>query len=128
MSNEFYLTAPCVGKRSCGARVGEKCVDKRGNVLPPSQSHKARKDEYEHRQAAESATATLQSLEPVVDEERARKVFYEERRQGKIANVLFAIRFGREVMHMPQAQLDQRLAEMMVDGGYDRALDRLQPE
>jgi hypothetical protein len=70
----------------------------------------------------------LQSLEPVVDEERARKVFYEERRQGKIANVLFAIRFGREVMHMPQAQLDQRLAELMVVGGYDRALDRLQPE
>jgi len=115
MSNEFYLTAPCVGKRSCGARVGEKCVDKRGNVLAPSQSHKARKDEYEHRQAAESATATLQSLEPVVDEEKARKVFFQEQREERIEKVLFAINFSR-LTGIPQAIIDRNLAEMVVDG------------
>jgi hypothetical protein len=111
MSREEYLGEPC---SRCGAARGSLCVDKNGKELPPSLSHKARKDAFEHLLEIE---ANNSNFDKTVEE--SKEIARKEMRQDKIERVLFAIKFGREIMHMSQKQLDQRLAEMMVDGGHD---------
>src|SRR5690348_13704009 len=123
MSKDFYLTVACTSKR-CQATPGYACVDKYGKELPASQSHKARVDAYEARQAAEHDNAVAQQADFDVAKAQAKamETFAKEQREDKIGHVLFAIRFGREIMHMSQAQLDRRMAEMMVDGGYEAVM------
>jgi len=120
MSNEFYLTAPCVGKRSCGARVGEKCIDKRGNILAPSQSHKARKDEYELRSQLQATEEQLRgSSKDQLRSEVRGSIERFDLRANRINTVLGGIRIARH-LGMMQDALDLRLAEMIVDADGDQ--------
>jgi hypothetical protein len=105
-----YEAADCDNPR-CLQPAGARCIDKRGNLLSPSLTHKSRVE------AARQNKAYRASLTALVTAELAEIDSTE--RDRRIAVVLEGIRFARDIMRTPQQDIDRRLAEMIVDGGFD---------
>jgi len=128
-----YTDVAC---KRCGSERGERCVNAKGHEVPPSLSHKARRDlaiELSNRRETEGAKgdayfagretdltrkvpegwqpdstgALVNGINPTLEKER------------RIKQVLWSINFARKVMGVSQDQLDLNLAEMIVDGGVD---------
>jgi hypothetical protein len=134
MSKEEILNVACP---KCRVAKGERCQTSGGREMPPSQSHNARIRVWGRMNASAEALAVKPELQepkatvevpedswtdsvgepsgPAAD--RAAKLVREE----KIQQVLWGVNFARNIMGMPQHQIDRNVAEMIVDGdlGFD---------
>ena len=122
----------------CGSKVGVRCVaeanDGSQRVLPPGQSHKARKDAYaaqymvplpKNETGAEVFDKAVAEegarIEAEIEAEDEHDRLLLEAREGRIRLVLTAIAFSRKI-GTTQDQLDRNMAEMIVDAEFDHEL------
>ena len=123
----------------CRAAKGKRCLTSGGREMPPSQSHNARIRVWGRMNAeAEKALAVKPELQEPQTEvtvpseaELDRQIEHIESSMGlktaalvreeKIQQVLWGMNFARNIMGMPQDQIDRNVAEMIVDGdlGFD---------
>ena len=143
MSKEEILNVACP---KCRAAKGKRCLTSGGREMPPSQSHNARIRVWGRMNAeAEKALAVKPELQEPQTEvtvpseaELDRQIEHIESSMGlktgkaaekaaalvreeKIQQVLWGMNFARNIMGMPQDQIDRNVAEMIVDGdlGFD---------
>jgi len=105
-----YLSVEC---GFCGAVPWQQCVDKNGATLQPSKSHLLR------RTASTNETEPVLGLEVLNMDDRTDAVVDRMRNSTapseRLERVLWAINFARNIMNVPQYQIDLKLAEMIVE-------------
>jgi len=105
--------------KGCGVKAGHGCKTTTGNSTAP---HKARLDLVNRRVIAGPIEEVLVPKPRPVAEDTS--PFFGEglkarAREENISRVLFAINFGRRCMNLTQDQMDQRMAEIIVDHELD---------
>ena len=115
MSQPWQWKEDC---RRCGADSEYPCVDKNGKSLPPSLTHKVRKEDAGLDDGGEKPTE-LSAAEKFSVETVGKLSIRPDKvpeQEDKIKSVLWAINFARDYLKVSQETLDRNLAEMIVDG------------
>jgi hypothetical protein len=127
---ELYLRTDCV---VCGAAEGDPCVstnrkDGSRSVLSPSRAHKERMQAsiWRRKDYPYPVTDPLHVGEPPKHVEVApvdgSPFFGEGLKKRRVDQVLWAIGFARNIMNVPQSELDRNLAVMIVEAELDLRL------
>lgn len=120
------LDFPCP---KCGSAKGDRCLRQNGEPYSPALSHKARfvaMEQYDGTKpitisAKNTATEKIDKL-TAATVRKSREVFHAEQKEERIKQVLFGIDFARNIVKVPQSEIDMRLAIMIVEAELDLKL------
>lgn len=95
---------------SCGATAGSPCIGMAGTKAgQPLKGGKLHRERRIVRSANEVSDAAVDK-------------FFAVNKQQRVDQVIWAIMFARDIMRVPQEQLDRNLAEMIVEAELDMKL------
>lgn len=119
------LDFPCP---KCGSAKGDRCLRQNGEPYSPALSHKARfvaMEQYNGTKpitisAKNTATEKIDKLTAATIDLASYR--HAEQKEERIKQVLFGIDFARNIVKVPQSEIDMRLAIMIVEAELDLKL------